>query len=271
MRTSAVTLIAALVILVATGTASAQEAQADATIVHGIPGVPVDVYIDDELALEGFEFGSITESLPLDPGDHDIAVRPAGDQGAEPILDGTAAVEEGTSTSIVAYLDENGEPALGVFANDASLIPAGDARLTVRHAAAAPMVDILVDGEPVLVALSNGDEQTTDIGEGTYSTSFAPAGSTSPILGPVELTLVAGGSSIVYTVGSADDESLELLVQSIDGLAAPPSGIPAGTSGLLGATAFPAWATASLAIAAMVALISIVALRRTRKTPPEAA
>jgi len=171
----------------------------------------------------------------------------------------------------VAYLDGNGEPTLGVFANDTSLIPAGDARLTVRHAAAAPIVDILVDGEPALVALSNGEEQATDIEEGTYSTSVAPAGSTSPILGPAELTLAAGTSSIVYAVGSADDESLELLVQSIDGLAAPPSGIPAGTSGLLGATGFPAWATASLVISAMVALISIVALRRARTTPHESA
>jgi hypothetical protein len=184
--------------------------------VHGIPGVPVDVYIDDELALEGFEFGSITDSLPLGAGDHDIAIRPPGDQDAEPILGGTASVDEGTSTSLVAYLDGNGEPTLGVFANDASLIPAGDARLTVRHTAAAPMLDILLDGEPVLVALSNRDEQATDIGEGTYSTSVAPAGSTSPILGP-------------------------------------------------------AWATASLAISAIVALISIVALRRTRKTSPESA
>ena len=50
------------------------------------------------------------------------------------------------NVSIIANLDAAGNPALNVFTNDTSAIPAGQGRLVVRHTAAAPAVDIRANG-----------------------------------------------------------------------------------------------------------------------------
>ena len=257
-RRRAITTLSAAALLVAAfaGPAAAQSDAGTVTVVHGVPELTVDVYVNGEPTLEDFEPGTITDPLERPAGDYDVEIRAAGeDPESDPAISGSATVESGTNASLVAHLDADGAPTLSAFANDTSEIGAGDARLTVRHTAAAPAVDILADGSAIVSGLANPDEATTEVPAGTYEVAVAPEGTTDAVLGPTDLTLEDGVSHIVYAIGSVDDENLDLLVQTISGMHSSPDGVPAGTGGMAD-DAMPTWLVALSATAAAGALVA---------------
>ncbi|HSK90554.1 MAG TPA: DUF4397 domain-containing protein [Euzebyales bacterium] len=246
---------AALLVTAFAGPASAQSDEGTVTVVHGVPELTVDVYVNGDLTLEDFEPGTVTDPLDLPAGDYDVEIRAADeDPESDPAISGSAAVEAGANASLVAHLDADGQPTLSAFANDTSEIGAGDARVTVRHTAAAPAVDILAEGDAIVSGLSNPDEAVTEVPAGTYEVAVAPEGTTDAVLGPTDLTLEEGTNHIVYAIGSVDDDNLDLLVQTISGLHSSPDGVPAGTGGM--ADAMPTWLVALSAAAAAGAVVA---------------
>jgi hypothetical protein len=244
-------------------TAAAQEG-ATVTVVHGIPDTPVDVYADGERLLDDFQPETITDPLSLPAGDYELEVRPA-DSGAdaEPIITAEASVEAGQDVSITAHLDADGEPTITPFANDTSEIPAGQARVGVRHAAAAPAVDVLAGGEPVVEGLENGNEEAVEVDATSVEVGVAAAGETDPVIGPQTLDLAAGGNYAVYAIGSLEDENAGLLVQQVGASAGAPGGVPGGDSGLIADDGAPTpLLLALLAAGALGVLASLAALRR---------
>jgi hypothetical protein len=256
-RRATITLSAAAMLVAAfAGPASAQADEGTVTVVHGVPDLTVDVYVNGDLTLEDFEPGTITDPLTLPAGDYELEVRPADeDPESDPAISGSATLPAGANASIVAHLDAAGEPTLSTFVNDTDEIGAGDARLTVRHTAAAPAVDILADGSALVSGLANPDEATTEVPAGTYEVAVAPEGTTDPVIGPTDLTLDEGTGYFVYAIGSADDGNLDLLVQTITGLHSNPDGVPAGSGGMAD-DAMPTWLVALSAAAAASALIA---------------
>ncbi len=260
-RTSAALVAAAALALPAT--AAAQET-ATVTVVHGIPGTPVDVYAGGERLLDDFQPETVTDPLPLPAGDVELALRPA-DSGADadPILTADASVEAGQDVSVVAHLDADGEPTITPFANDTSEIPAGQARVTVRHTAAAPAVDVLGGGEPVIEGLENPNEESVEVDAGTLEAAVAAAGETDPVIGPQSLDLAAGGNYAVYAVGSLEEETTTLLVQQVGASAGAPGGVPGGDSGLVADGGAPTpLLLALLAAGVLGAAASLLVLRR---------
>ena len=219
------------------------------TVVHGIPGATVDVYVNDELTLEDVQFETITEPLVLPVGDHTIEVFEAGDDPAAdpPVVTGETALAEGDNATIVAHLTETGEPTLTVYANDVSTLAEGDARVAVRHTAATGPVDVLAGGSPIIEALANPDEDVLDLPAGDYSVTVNEGGSADALVGPVDLTLEAGVAYLVHAVGDPSADTFTLLIQTIEGLSpdtqlwAVMSGdqeVPPVDSGAAGVTTF---------------------------------
>ena len=62
--------------------------------------------------------------------------------------------------------------------------------------------------------------------------SVAAAGTTDPVIGPADVDVAEGVSTIVYAWGSLEDDNLALAVQTIGGLHSTPEGVPAGVAGL---------------------------------------
>ena len=62
----------------------------------------------------------------------------------------TPTLPAGGNVTLVAHLSESGQPTITPFVNDVSSVPAGQARLVVRHTAAAPAVDVLAGDTPVI-------------------------------------------------------------------------------------------------------------------------
>ncbi|MEM7235231.1 MAG: DUF4397 domain-containing protein, partial [Planctomycetota bacterium] len=79
-----------LLALFSLGTVVADTGQV--SVVHGIPGVTVDVYVNGALTLEDFVPGTVTDELSLEEGDYDLALTlPDGDI-ADAILTASASV-----------------------------------------------------------------------------------------------------------------------------------------------------------------------------------
>ena len=252
-----------------TGTASAQTSNGTVTVVHGVPDLPVDVYVNGEATLTNFAPQTVTDPLELPAGEYEIEIRPAGEPAeSEPAIAGSASLPAGANASIVAHLDAAGSPTLSVFVNDMTPTAAGNGRLVVRHTAAAPAVDVLAGGALVFENLSNPNEAKADVPADTYSASVAATGTTDPVIGPADLPVAEGQATIVYAIGSLEAGNLGVAVQTIGGLHSAPAAVPSGSGGLAdeaGATA-SAWmfvvAAAGLAGLGLTAPRLVAALRR---------
>jgi uncharacterized protein DUF4397 len=224
------------------------------SVVHGIPGQPVDVYVNGEKTLDNFEPGTVAGPLDLEEGSYDLALtRPGEPIGSAILTAEDAAVPGGANVSIVAHLDEAGQPKITPFANDTAQTEAGKARLIVRHTAAAPAVDVRAGGTPVFRNLTNPNEAKADVDAGTVSADVVLAGQSEPVLGPTDLNLGEGTATIVYAIGSAQNNSLAVVAQTIEGLHSAPGGVPSGTGGLA-ATGLSTWWYALVAAGVLLLL-----------------
>jgi hypothetical protein len=246
-RTAAALGAASLVTLGGLTAVPAQAADGEATVsvLHAVPGLTVDVYANGDELIPDFEPGTLTDPLTLPAGTYDLQVFADGDtpDSADPAIEANGVeVPAGANATVVAHLDERGRPTLTPYVNDTSATAAGEARLTVRHTAAAPAVDVLANGDVLFGGLANPDEQSGDVPAGTYSAAVALAGESDPVLGPTDVDLAEGTSTIVYAWGSAEEGNLDLAVQTIDGLHSSPSGVPGGETGAAAQGAIPLWA-----------------------------
>jgi len=251
--------------------ASAQAAGAEVRVLHGIPGTPVDVYVDGERALDDFEPGTTTDDLGLAAGSYEVAVFPADaadDSGEAVIGPVTLEVPGSGNVSAIAHLGADGAPTITPFVNDTSAAAAGSGRLVVRHTAAAPAVDVLAGGEPVFSGLENPNEESADLPAGAVSASVAAAGTTDPVIGPADVPVTAGQATIVYAIGSLEDQTLDVLVQTVPlagGEGSTPSGVPAGSGGLVDQGGLPAAVVLATGLGLAVAAAGGVTALRARR------
>jgi hypothetical protein len=210
--------------------AGAQQA-ARIHLIHGIPATDVDVEAGGKNVFTGFKFGE-TKDLSSLAGTTltGLKVKAAGTTTVAIDAGDTALPASGNYT-IVAHLDAAGKPALAVFANDTAAIAAGKGRLVVRHAAAAPAVDIRANGAVAFANVVNGKEGKADLAVGTVKADVVPTGATTPVvIGPTDLAIKDGESLIVYAVGSLEGKTLGVLTESITGLGTNPTAVQTGNS-----------------------------------------
>jgi hypothetical protein len=214
------------------GTATAaDDDQGMVSVFHAVPGLTVDVYANGDELLPDFEPGTLTKPQPLPAGSYDLEVFEAGaDPKGQPAIEKTVEVPAGANATVVAHLNADGKPQLDAFVNDTAKVAAGKTRLTVRHVAAAPAVDVRAGGQPVFTGLENPKEDTATVDAGTVSADVVLAGTDDVAIGPADLNLTEGTTNIVYAWGSAQDKNLALKVQTLTGMHSAPSGVNAGTT-----------------------------------------
>ncbi len=231
IKTFAVLAIGALLMLFAPTTASAAEGDARIHLIHGIPDTNVDVIVDGDVVIEDFAFGDTNDlssfsgltlkGLKVNLTGTDTTAIDAGD----------VALPASGNFTVVAHLDAEGTPAIAVFENDVSKVEAGEGRLLVRHAAAAPAVDIKANGDVAFANVVNGGEGSADLPTGTISATVVPTGADEPVvIGPADLDIAEGEALIVYAVGSLEGNTLTVLTESITDLHSTPTEVNTGTS-----------------------------------------
>jgi hypothetical protein len=243
-------LAAALALLVPFLSGRAGAADSSIYIVHGIPGVAVDVYAGgtapENKALTDFQFGDVAGPLSIPAGSLPVIVVATGDDPTvvgNQVINQTLDVPSGANVSVTADL-VGGTPVLTPFVNDLSAVPEGSSRVTVRHAADAPPVNVLVDGQVAIANLAAGAQASAVLPAGTYTVEVQLTdGTPLPALSPGSVAIPAAKNVIVYATGSATPDSgfpLGLVQQVIDVPTTPATAPTTAPAAAAGVTASPA-------------------------------
>ena len=218
--------VAAALIAVPAGTPSAQES-VSVMLLHGIPGVTVDVVVDGAVVIPNFEPGDM-QDLSSFAGQtlENVEVRIAGteDVAIGPVAE--FAVPASGNWTVVAHLDADGNPTITPFENDTAAVADGSGRLTVVHVAAAPAVDVVLGDARPVENLSNGSAQSLVLPAGEIAgAEIAPTGG-DPIVPVPTVAVVSGENLTVYAVGSLADDTFTFYTQTIalDSTASSPAG-----------------------------------------------
>lgn len=234
MKKLRLALLAMALAIVPATAAFAQSAEGEVIVVHGVPDLAVDIYVNGSLTFENSEFGDVFGPLALPEGDYDIEIYPTGadPDASDPALSGSAALPAGAVATIAAYLQEGGSPTLDVFVENNSSTAAGDARITARHLADFGAVDILANDGAVWEGVTNGVGADTDVPADTYNIKITAAGDPGTVAFDADLALAEGTNTIAYAIGSVSGGSFQVVAAALTGLHEAPEGVPSGTAGL---------------------------------------
>ncbi len=235
--------------LVATAPASAADTPDKATVsvLHAIPGPVleglgvagglVDVCANGSTELLNDVAPGALATLQVAPGTYTLTVHAGAGGCASPALLTTqATVKAGKNYTVTANLFLTGStdpktavaPTLNVFANNIAklaktrkqAIKNGLGRVTVRHIAVAPAVDVFVNGTEAFGDLTNPNQVQSKLKKGTYQVAagLANAGTAGIALGPVPLQVKRGYNVIAYAWGipqSAGGAGVQVAVQYV--------------------------------------------------------
>lgn len=197
-------------------TASAQDG-AELTLVHGLTGSTVDVSVDGTVVIDDFAPGSLANISSF--AGQTLANVAITDDASGTVLIGPIAQLEIPATgnwSIVAHLDADGNALISSFENNTAEVAAGSARLTVRHVAAAPAVDVVLGTIRPITNAVNGDSEEVDFPVGDLAgAELAPTGEAGIATIPTT-NLAADTNTIIYATGSVDDDTLGFILQVIN-------------------------------------------------------
>jgi len=216
----------ALVVGIFATPASAQD-NTRIILIHGIPGVDVDILANGEPVAEEFGFGDRIDLSDL-AGEtlEELTVLVAGSD-AVAIDAGDVLLPDAGNTTVLAHLDEDGDPTLTLFSNDTNAIAAGEGRLTFRHAAAAGPVDIKIDDATASRGLDNAREIAADLRARDVAVevlAFSEDGGETVIIPEQDVPVTEGESIVVYVVGSPGDDSVTVLTDVVSLSAADEDG-----------------------------------------------
>jgi hypothetical protein len=246
MRRRIAALVLASTAVVATGglsTAGAEESAGSSRIwiTHGLPlddaGTVVDVFAGPAGAgpaaaaplIDDFRFGATVGPVELPAASYTVSVAApsADDDGtlapSEVVFSQDVTVPSGRTLSAVASLSATGQPVIAVFSDD--LAPTGeDGRISVRHAAAAPPVQLDAT-EPTApwtwlgfwAPLANGQQLDLVLSAGAYDLLLSVYDPVDPVpFRSVDDFPVAGATlTRVYAVGDPAAGTFQFLVTTV--------------------------------------------------------
>jgi hypothetical protein len=263
---------AALAVVPATAALADSHENAELVIVHGIPDLPVDIFVDGEefLADVNFEDTAI-EEVPA--GTYDLAIAPAGEGVDAAVLEASPEVAAGVSYSVIAHLTEDGDPTLTLEQN----VTDQGAGIQVFHMAAFGAVDILPTEATGLEGVTNGATAFVATGPGDVEgVGVAAAGEDEAAIDLGTVTVPEDTSVLAYAIGDADTitvvtEAIGVDTEEADDAAdeeaedevEAPEEIPAGSGGLAD-TGLPLWVAGLMALGALGLIAPAAASARRR-------
>lgn len=194
--------------------AEAQSDDAEIVLLHGIPDLVADVVVDDEVVIPGFEPGAV-QDLSAFAGQTLVDFELV-ETGTDQIAFGpvpTFEVPDSGAWTVVLHLDLEGLPAVTPFENNTEPTPAGEGRLTLRHVADVPGVDLVVGDERPIVDATAGTSTHLTLPAGPVEGAQLALTGEEPTIDLPTIEIVAGENTIVYGVGSIEADSFSVYVQ----------------------------------------------------------
>lgn len=184
-------------------------------VVQGLPGRTVDVAFDGHVVARGIKTAAVEGPFRVKSGERTVTFSDGGDV----LLQRRFSVAPKSSWDVVVHLpaESKTKPAVTVFRNDTTAVPAGKANLVVAHTAQVPPADIRVDGKVLFKNVANGQSLDLVVPVKTYKVAIVPSGKAKPVLlGPVDLTVRGGALNRVYALGDPEDHTMNVAVHVID-------------------------------------------------------
>ncbi len=202
------------------------------SVVHGIPGLPAPVTVlANGSPLFSFAYRDVRGPLVVNPGSYNFDVQLNGSS----VLNRTDAVQRGDNVTVVAHLDNNSAPVLSTFVNDTTPLAGANARVIVRHLAAAPAVDIRLDTVVGTLAtipgVTNGQQAVASLPASNLTLRILAAGTSNAVFGPVGFRPSINLLYQFLAVGSLAGGSFDVLVLQRDLSAAVPGEITTTVGG----------------------------------------
>lgn len=247
-------IMAAMLAVIPATAASASSHTAQVVVVHGVPGLEVDILIDGVAAIEGFSFADDPVITDLPAGTYTLGVAPTGTTDA--VLELEATLTAGTSVTVAAFLDRNSDPQLQAFQNQNSATG-----IQPFHLADFGPVDILVGNDTVLEGVRNGQTARIDVAGGTTvnNVGIAEEGGDTADIELGDVTVPANTLVLVYALGPDDDDDLPTVVVAAIDVTSPAAEVHSGTGGLLTSgvsTAMVMWMLLALVVVATPAALA---------------
>jgi hypothetical protein len=218
-----------------TAAAGAAAPPASVVLVHGVRGLVADVYVDGKLALATFQPVRSTDPISLPAGPHMVDVRQAGAAATStPILHAQVSLVGGIRQSAVVHLDAAGKPAITLFRDDVSQVPAGATRVVVRHVAAVGAVNVLIDGQAVAKSLVSDHEIEQQTKAGSHQLAVTDPGTSANLSPPQQINFAEGSANFMYLIGSQKDGTLGWAAVAVPGLQTAPLRVQTGDGSLAG-------------------------------------
>jgi hypothetical protein len=268
-------LAAAMLALPATAAiADSHGGDAEVVVVHGVPGLEVDVLVNGDAAITNFEFGDVvTTALPA--GDYELVVAATGT--TDPVLTLDASLTAGSSVTVAAYLQDGGAPALAAFPNETD-----GTGIQPFHLADFGAVSIIAGGEIALDDVTNGMTARVDVPGGTTvpGVGIGVAGSADAAIELGDVTVPEGQLVLAYAIGPDEGAELPTVVTEAVSVAAADSGtdtdtddgddssqptaVHSGSGGLAADSGLPLWVAGLMALGALALAVPTVAGARRR-------
>jgi hypothetical protein len=208
--------------------AAAKPGEATVSVLHAIPAGKgadiVDVYANGKLLAADATPGTL-KTMKVPAGTYDVIVLPDGASpktGTPLVAASGVKIRSGKNVTVAAHLSSAGRTTLTTFVNDNSTVGMGMGRITVRHIAQAPAVDVRANGSTIIRGLRNGKQGDAGVMAGNYRVEAVPADTQKPVLKFSTVTVTnapgrqdMGNNSILYIWGSAADGTLNQARQSV--------------------------------------------------------
>jgi hypothetical protein len=174
-------------------------------VLHGVPGATVDVCVNGAEVRSDFTYGQkFSAELPAGSYNATIHAAQSGECTGAVIKGKAVELEGGKNYTLAAGLNQGGKVRLFAFANKLADVANGTARVQVRHIAAAPQVDVWVNGAVAIRNFPNGAEATVRLPDGKYSVAVAPKGTTTVVIGPRGFDLEPHMAYQIFATGTGD-------------------------------------------------------------------
>lgn len=198
------------------------------SVLNAVPAAPdmdaFDVYVG-RLAMADKVASGELETSKLKAGTYDIVVVPEGTSRftQDPVLrEENVSLRPGTDHTLAVHLSPTGRLTSSIFTNETQTVGRDMGRLTFRHIAQAPKVDVRTRGSVLMPDVRNGTEDEVGLRSGNYKLRVVREGSRDKLLPasthPIENApgrQDMGDNRIIYLWGSDRDDSLQLSIQEI--------------------------------------------------------
>jgi hypothetical protein len=210
-------------------TASGQAA-AELTLVHALTGSTVDVSVNGTVVIDDFLPGSLANISSF--AGETLTNFTVTDSSGTVLIGPIASLDMPTSGnwSVVLHVAADGEALVSSFQNNTAVTTSNTARVTLRHVAAAPAVDLVIGSDRPIAGAVNGDSDEIELPVGQLNGAQLALAGGAAVATISTTPLAAETNTVIFAAGSVDDDTINFIVQVID-LEAPGAATTTTTAG----------------------------------------